>query len=52
MEKINFIDPADKTFWIYRIFDFNRAESTYYRTNFYCAIPANKMEPFGTKYYT
>ena len=31
---INFIDSAGLTFWIIRIFDFNRAEPTCHRTNF------------------
>ena len=38
MERINFIYPADQTFRIIRLIDFNRAEPTCFRTNFNCAI--------------
>ena len=48
LKKINFIYPADKTFRIIRIIDFNRAEPTCYRTNFHCAISG---EFFDTNYY-
>ena len=37
-KKINFIYPADKTFQIIRIIEFNRAEPTCYRTNFHCPV--------------
>ena len=37
-KKHNFIYSADKTFWIIRIIDFNRAEPACYRTSFHCAI--------------
>ena len=37
-EKTNLIYPADKTFRIIRIFDFNRAQQTCYLNHFHCAI--------------
>ena len=43
---INFIYPANKTFRIIRINDFNRAEPTCYRTNFHCAIPSEQNGGF------
>ena len=43
---LTFIYPADKAFRIIRTFDFKRAESTCYRTNFTAPFPATKMEHF------
>ena len=42
----NFIYPADKTFRIIRIINFNTAEPTYYRTNFHCAISGEQNGAF------
>ena len=46
MEKINFIYPADKTFQIIRIFDFNRVEPACYRTYFHCPISGEQNRAF------
>ena len=45
-EEKNFIYPADTTFRIIRIIDFNRAEPTCYRTNFHCAISGEQNGAF------
>ena len=42
----NFIYPADKTFRIIRVIDFNRAEPTCYRTDFHCAISGEQNGAF------
>ena len=46
--KKNFICPADKTFWIIRIINFNRAEPTCYKFNFHCTIFGKQNGAFGT----
>ena len=45
-KKKNFNYPADKTFWLIRITDFNRAEPTCYWTNFHCAISGEQNGAF------